>query len=70
MIVVADAAIAGAWASIQFNSIISIHFSDAQFGLDQINVVGAARTPGSKRGQAPLCEAPFGPLRQRSQTPF
>jgi hypothetical protein len=37
VIVVADAAIAGAWASIQFNSIISIHFSDAQPGLDQIN---------------------------------
>ena len=27
-------------------------------------------SPGSKRGQAPLCEAPFGPFRQRSQTPF
>jgi hypothetical protein len=26
--------------------------------------------PGSKRGQAPLCKAPFGPFRQRSQTPF
>ena len=26
--------------------------------------------PGSKRGQAPSCKAPFGPFRQRSQTPF
>jgi hypothetical protein len=28
----------------QFNLIISVHFSDAQSGLDQINLVGAART--------------------------
>jgi hypothetical protein len=28
----------------QFNLIILIHFSDAQFGLNQINLVGAART--------------------------
>src|ERR1700730_15675229 len=26
--------------------------------------------PIRKRGQAPLCEAPFGPYRQRGMTPF
>ena len=31
---------------------------------------GAGFGPGSKRGQAPLCKAPFGPFRQRSQTPI
>jgi hypothetical protein len=25
---------------------------------------------GSKRGQEPLCEAPYGPFRQRFLTPF
>jgi hypothetical protein len=40
VIVVADAAIAAAWASVQFNSIISIHFSDAPSGLDRINQRG------------------------------
>jgi hypothetical protein len=28
------------------------------------------RKTGSKRGQAALCQAPSGPFRQRSQTPF
>src|SRR5262249_36089829 len=30
----------------------------------------AVPATGSKRGQAPLCQAPCGPFRQRSQTPF